>query len=333
MNNQYKALVVNKNEHGFTVNVDYVNHEQLNHGEVLIKVHYSALNYKDCLACIEDGKIVRSYPHVPGIDIVGVVVGSLDPRYKEGDQVIATSYDIGVSHFGGFREYATINADWVIPLPKQLTLREAIIVGTAGITAALSISKLELNGLSVGKDKTVLVTGATGGVGSLAVAMLAKRGYSVTACTRKQELHSYLIELGATQIITHEQLAGEKIKPLDQQIWDGAIDVVGGKTIASITSKLKYGASIAVSGLTGGSAIETTIFPFILRGVNILGIDSVYCNYTERQHIWSRIASDLKPANLEHIVNADISLEDIPHKVPLLLNGQSHGRYIVNLLN
>ena len=228
-------------------------------GEVLIKVAYSSINYKDGLASTPDGKIVSSYPFVPGIDLAGVVVSSEDPRFREGDEVIATSYEIGVSHFGGYSEYARIPGDWIVPLPENLALKEAMIYGTAGFTAALSIHRLEENGLTPDKGK-VLVTGATGGVGSLALAMLAKLGYEVVASTGKTSEHEFLTELGASEIISREEVNSGKIKALDKQLWAGAVDPVGGENLAAILSKIIYGGSVAVSGLAGGTNVPAPYF-------------------------------------------------------------------------
>src|SRR5699024_6038414 len=256
----FRALVVDKDESEFTVNLSDLTIDDLPEGDVLIKVAYSSINYKDGLAAIPDGKIVSDYPFVPGIDLAGTVVSSTDSRFKEGDDVIATSYEIGVSHYGGYSEYARIPADWIVPLPEGLTLKEAMTYGTAGFTAALSIHQLEHNGLTP-EDGQVLVTGATGGVGSSAVAMLKKRGYDVVASTGKKREHDYLRKLGASEIISREDLQPEKIRPLDKQRWAGAVDPVGGKTLAYILSTTKYRGSVAVTGLTGGPKVPTTVFP------------------------------------------------------------------------
>lgn len=329
MSGDFKALVVDKTESDFTVGIKNISFNDLPAGEVVIKVAYSSINYKDGLASIPEGKIVRSYPFVPGIDLAGVVVSSEDPRYKEGDQVLATSYELGVSHYGGYSEYARIPADWIIPLPENLSLKEAMIYGTAGLTAALSVQRLEENGLSPEKGK-VLVTGATGGVGSIAIAILAKRGYEVVASTGKESEHDYLHKLGATEVVSREEVYNGKVKALDKQLWAGAVDPVGGESLAAILSKIDYNGSVAVSGLTGGGNIPTTVFPFILRGINLLGIDSVYCPMEVRKPLWERMASDFKPEVLESI-SKEISIEELPQTLPLILQGQARGRFIVKM--
>lgn len=327
----FKALVVNKLDSNFSVDIKDLTVNDLPAGEVLIKVAYSSVNYKDGLASIPEGKIVRSYPFIPGIDLAGVVISSDDPRFQEGDKVIATSYEIGVSHFGGYSEYARIPGDWIVSLPKNLSLKEAMIYGTAGLTAALSIHRLEENGLTPDKGK-VLVTGATGGVGSLAVAMLAKKGYKVTASTGKEEAHGFLMQLGAAEVVSRKvPYDGEKMKALDKQLWAAAVDPVGGETLAAVLSKIQYGGSVAVSGLTGGTNVPTTVFPFILRSINLLGIDSVYCPMDVRRKVWDRMANDLKPKDLSLCVQKEIGLEELPEALPVLLKGQAHGRFVVKL--
>lgn len=326
----FKAFMVNKTDTDFSAEVKTIRLEDLPAGDVVIKVAYSSVNFKDGLASIPNGKIVRSYPFVPGIDLAGTVVRSEDNRFKEGDEVIATSYEIGVSHYGGFSEFARIPAKWILPLPKGLNFREAMVFGTAGFTAALSVHRLEENGLTPEKGK-VLVTGATGGVGSVAVAMLAKRGYHVVASTGKASEHEYLRKIGAEEIISREELVGEKTKPLDQQLWAAAVDPVGGKTLSAILSKLEYNGSVAVSGLTGGTDVPTTVFPFILRGINLLGIDSVYCPMETRKLLWQRMATDLKPEGLLETIENEVSLEELPGVLASILKGENRGRTIVKM--
>lgn len=320
---------MNKTEADFSGEVKNLSINDLPAGEVLIKVAYSSINYKDGLASIPKGKIVRSYPFVPGIDLAGVVVSSEDPRYSAGDQVIATSYEIGVSHYGGFSEYAVIPADWIVPLPDTLSLKEAMIYGTAGFTAALSVQRLEENGLTPEKGK-VLVTGATGGVGSIAVAILAKRGYEVVASTGKSSEHEYLHKLGAQEVISRDEVYNGEIKALDKQLWAGCVDPVGGESLAAILSKVHYNGSVAVSGLTGGGNVPTSVFPFILRGINLLGIDSVYCPMEVRKKLWARMATDFKSEVLDSI-SKEISLDELAQTLPIILQGQARGRYIVKM--
>ncbi|QRG66585.1 NADPH:quinone oxidoreductase family protein [Brevibacillus choshinensis] len=330
MQKPIRAFVVSKKEEEFFAEVTTISMDDLPKADVRIKVHYSSVNYKDGLASIPNGRIVRSYPFVPGIDLAGVVVDSLDPRFSEGDEVIATSYDIGVSHYGSYSEYAQVPGDWIVPLPKGLSLKEAMIFGTAGFTAALSVHRLEENGVSPEKGK-VLVTGATGGVGSIAVSILAKRGYHVVASTGKESEHEYLYKLGAKEILSRSEVTGEKISGLDKQLWQAAVDPVGGHTLASVLSKINYNGSVAVSGLTGGTDVPTTVFPFILRGINLLGIDSVFCPMELRGIIWQRLATDLKPDGLEKFVDEEINLDQLPNALSKILASQMRGRVIVRL--
>ncbi|MGN8646599.1 NADPH:quinone oxidoreductase family protein [Gracilibacillus sp. HCP3S3_G5_1] len=328
---EFRALVVNKQNDDFSVKVDQLNLHELPEGEVLIRVHYSGINYKDSLATIPDGNVVRNYPMVPGIDLAGVVISSDDPQFKEGDKVIATSYEIGVSHFGGYSEYARIPSKWIVPLPEGLSLKEAMIIGTAGFTAALSVQRLEENNATPEKGK-VLVTGATGGVGSFAVSILASLGYQVEASTGKETAHDYLRKLGADTIVSREEVYDGKIRALAKQKWAAAVDPVGGEPLASILSQLQYGGSVAVSGLTAGTNLPSTVFPFILRGVNLLGIDSVYCPMETRVKTWERLATDIKPVNLEELIAQEVSIEELTDVLPTLLEGRVRGRVLVKLV-
>ncbi|CQR46033.1 Putative quinone oxidoreductase YhfP [Paraliobacillus sp. PM-2] len=306
--------------------------DDLPEGEVLIKVHYSSVNYKDAMANTDNSAIVKKYPFIPGIDLVGEVVESADDQFEEGDQVIATSYNIGVSHDGGFSEYARVSSAWVLPLPEGLTMKEAMLYGTAGFTAALSVDRLERNGLTPNQGE-VLVTGATGGVGSFAIAMLAKRGYRVTASSGKEEAVSFLKSIGAKEVIGRNDVYEEKVRALDKQKWSAAVDPVGGQTLAAILSKLNYDGAVAVSGLTGGIKVPTSVYPFILRGVSLLGVDSVYTPMSKRKEIWNRMATDLKPATdvLDTIMHKEISLDQLSEVLPTLLEGKSLGRIIVRV--
>ncbi|WP_301108560.1 acryloyl-CoA reductase [Sporosarcina sp.] len=331
MTQTFHALTVDKQEVDFTLEVRKLSLEDLPAGDTVIRVHYSGINYKDSLASIPNGNIVQNYPMVPGIDLAGVVVSSTDDRFKEGDEVIATSYEIGVAHFGGYSEYARVKADWVVPLPAGLSLKEAMIIGTAGFTAALSVQRLEDNHVSPDKGN-VLVTGATGGVGSFAISFLSKLGYDVEASTGKQDEHAYLESLGAKSIVSREEVYDGKIRALGKQKWAAAVDPVGGEPLASLVSQIEYGGSVAVSGLTAGTKLPTTVFPFILRAVNLLGIDSVYCPMDVRKKVWDRLATDLKLPDLEQLVQKEISLEELPDALPVLLKGEARGRTIVKLI-
>ncbi|TSB47076.1 acrylyl-CoA reductase family protein [Alkalicoccobacillus porphyridii] len=303
--------------------------DQLSTDGVLIKIAYSSVNYKDGIVG-HSGMLAEWTPLIPGIDLAGTVLESTDSRFKEGDEVIATSYQIGTGHHGGFSELARIPADWVVQKPDGLSLRESMILGTAGFTAALSILQLEKNGLTP-EQGPVLVAGASGGVGSLSVNMLANRGYEVTAGTGKEQEHDYLKSLGATNVIHRDELIDEEGKSTRSTRWAGAIDPVGGKTTQYIISTLSYGASVATSGLAGGLDVSTDVRPFIGRGINWLGIDSVRCPMSIRQQVWEHLASDLKPTSLEAELSQEITLEQLPTTFADILEGKVKGRIIVKL--
>ncbi|OEH91313.1 NADPH:quinone oxidoreductase family protein [Bacillus solimangrovi] len=326
----FRALVVNKTEEEFSLNIENLKLSDLPNGDVTIKVAYSSVNYKDGLASIPNGKIVQSYPFVPGIDLAGIVVSSNDNRFNKGDEVIVTSYELGVSHYGGYSEYACVPANWVVPLPNGLSLKDAMAVGTAGFTAALSIHHLEQKGLTP-EDGAVIVTGATGGVGSMAVMMLADKGYEVWASTGKENEHDFLKRLGATEVLSREDVTPEKLPALGKQRWAGAVDPVGGNTLAALASQMKYGGSVAVSGLTGGVKVPTSIFPFILRAVNILGVDSVYCPMDLRAQIWQQVAQNINRQLIENEIINEISLNELPHTLTTILKGEVRGRTVVRI--
>ncbi len=330
MSTAFRAFVVNKTGEDFTTGFKELTQADLPHGEVLIKVAYSSVNYKDGLASIPEGKIVRSYPFVPGIDLAGVVVESSDNRFKTGEEVIATSYELGVSHYGGFSEYARVKADWVVPLPAGLTLKEAMALGTAGFTAALAIHQLEKNGLK-SQNGPVLVTGATGGVGSVGISILSSLGYTVVASTGKSSEHDYLRELGASEIISREETSAESNRPLEKERWAGSLDSVGGNTLAYLIRTTKYAGSIAAYGNTGGLNLNTTVFPFILRAINLLGIDSVNCPMELRDQLWHRLASNYKPRHLLDMIGHEIPFEELPQALATILKGGSRGRTLIKV--
>jgi len=321
---------VEKNDDGFFVEVRERRLDDLPAGDVTIRVAYSSVNYKDGLACIPNGRILTRYPMVPGIDLAGVVADSKDPRFREGDEVLVTGYELGVSHEGGFSEMARVPGDWVVPLPGGLTLKEAMALGTAGFTAALSVHQLIEHGVTPEKGP-VIVTGATGGVGSTAVAILAQLGYHVAASTGKTSEEAYLRKLGAQEIVHRDEVAAESKRALEKQRWAGAVDPVGGKTTAYLLKTMQYGGSIALSGLTGGSELVTTVFPFILRGVNLLGIDSVYCPMELRKTLWERLAADWKPRYLTEDIAREVTLDTLKDTLSAILRGEIRGRTVVKL--
>ena len=297
-------------------------------GEVVARVAYSGVNYKDALAATGAGRIMRRLPLIGGIDFAGTVVESSDPRCAAGDEILVTGFGLGEGHDGGFAEYARVPADWVVPLPRGLDLREAMAIGTAGFTAALSVVEMERNGLTAARGP-VVVTGATGGVGSLAVQCLAAGGYRVTASTRKADAHEFLRALGASEVAA-AAAARPDPRPLEKATWAGAVDPVGGDTLAWLTRTMQRGGCIASSGLTGGMELRTTVMPFILRGVKLLGIDSALCPMDLRQEAWRRLATDMKPAHLPTMTQT-ITLEELPVAFETLLQGGARGRYVVQI--
>jgi NADPH2:quinone reductase len=302
--------------------------DELSPGDVVIAASHSSVNYKDALAATGAGRIIRRFPLIAGIDVAGTVVSSADPRFRDGQPVLVTGYDLGVAHDGGYAGMARVPAGWVVAIPDGLSAFDAMAIGTAGFTAALSIVDLERNGLAPGQGP-VIVTGATGGVGSLAVQMLAARGYEVTALTGKDGEHDYLRSLGATNVLSRHTLQ-MGTRPLEKPFWAGAVDVVGGETLAWLTRTMLYNGAIANSGLTGGTELKTTVLPFILRGTKLLGIDSAMCPMATRLEVWRRLATDLKPAELPATART-IGLDDLPDAFATLLSGAARGRFVVTL--
>jgi acrylyl-CoA reductase (NADPH) len=302
--------------------------DELSPGDVVIRTAYSSVNYKDALAGTGAGKIIRRFPLIGGIDAAGIVLESADPRFARGDQVIATGHDLGVAHDGGYAQLVRVPADWLVPLPAGMSPFESMTIGTAGFTAALSIVEMERNGLTPDSGP-VIVTGATGGVGSCAVEQLAQLGYQVTALTGKDDAHGYLKELGASEVLSRNTLE-MGTRPLEKATWAGAVDAVGGAVLAWLTRTMAYNGCIAASGLTAGVELSTTVLPFILRGVKLLGIDSVMCPAEERAAVWSRLAGDLKSKHTSTIAH-EIGLDGLPAAFETLLAGGAKGRFVVKL--
>ena len=296
---------------------------------VLVAVEWSSVNYKDGLAVNPKGRVARISPLVPGIDLAGTVVESDSDLVKPGDRVVAHGYDIGVAHHGGFAAYARIPAEWIVPLPDGLTAREAMIVGTAGFTAALSVVALQDRNLPPSAGP-ILVTGATGGVGSMAVAILSKLGFEVAASTGKTDAHGFLKSLGASEIVPREHLSSPTTKPLESTTWAGAVDCVGGTTLANILKHLDYGGAVAASGLTGGTDVPTTVMPFILRGVACLGIDSVQTPIERRREVWALLGDSLKPDHLDELAH-EVPLEGLDGALAAIMAGEARGRFVVKV--
>ncbi|RDI95147.1 oxidoreductase [Meiothermus sp. QL-1] len=322
----FKALVVESGE-PYRAVLREARLEELPPGEVLVRVAYSSLNYKDGLAITGAGKVIRSFPMVPGIDLAGVVLASESPEFQPGDEVILTGYGIGERHWGGMAELARVRAEWLVPLPEGLSLKEAMGIGTAGFTAMLALMALEAH--SIDPAREVLVTGAAGGVGSLAVALLAQRGYRVVAATGRPGEEAYLRSLGAAEVLERSLLTAPA-RPLESERFGGAVDTVGGAVLAGVLPRMAYGGSVAACGNAGGARLETTVFPFILRGVNLLGIDSVMCPREKRRLAWQRLARELPKALLEATVKT-VTLDEVPALAQAILQGQVRGRVVVQL--
>ncbi|UYP69201.1 acryloyl-CoA reductase [Thalassobacter stenotrophicus] len=324
----FNALVVTKDDEGKThAAVQSLTLDDLPAGNVTVAVEFSTVNYKDGLCIGPGGGLVRNYPHVPGIDFAGTVEASDDDRYKPGDKVVLTGWRVGEAHWGGYGQKARVNADWLVPLPEGITTRQAMAVGTAGFTAMLAVMALEAHGI---KDGPVLVTGAAGGVGSVATAILSNLGHEVAAVTGRPETADYLKDLGATQIVAREDINETTKRPLEAEAWGGCVDAVGGDMLARVLGQMKYGASVSAVGLAGGAALPATVIPFLLRGVNLLGIDSVMQPYENRVAAWKRIASDLPMEKLEAMVQP-ATLSDLPQLGRDILKGNVKGRVVVDV--
>jgi acrylyl-CoA reductase (NADPH) len=324
---RFRALRVRRSDGAIRAALETLALDDLSPGEVVIRAHWSGLNYKDALAVTGKGSILRRFPLIAGVDVAGVVETSQDQRVKPGDAVLVTGCGLGESHDGGFAEVVRVPADWVVPLPEGLSLRDAMALGTAGFTAALAIDRLEQNGLAPGQGP-VLVSGATGGVGSIACDLLHGVGYEVVALSRKPDTDGYLAALGVSEVIDVGSIAGQH-KPLETARWAGAVDCVGGEVLAWLTRSVQPWGGIASIGLAGGHELHTTVMPFILRGVSILGITSANCPMQRRRKIWRRLVTDLKPHHLQGTVAGEITLDEVVAASEQLLTGQHRGRYVV----
>ncbi|MDD9902231.1 MAG: oxidoreductase [Rhodospirillaceae bacterium] len=326
---QFPALVLTEDDGKVSSAVRDMSVDELPEGDVTVRVTYSGLNYKDGMIINGIGRLVRDYPHVPGIDFAGVVEESGSDRYKPGDRVILTGWRVGEVHWGGYAGKARVKSDWLVPMPEGLTDKRAMAIGTAGFTSMLCVAALEDHGLTPDAG-TVLVTGAAGGVGSVAVSILAKRGYTVAASTGRAEQADYLTSLGASQIIDRAELSEPSKRPLESENFAGAVDTVGGTTLARVLAQTAYGGSVAACGLAGGANLECTVLPFLLRGVNLLGIDSVMQPYDNRVRVWQRLVDDLPMDRLDALTE-EIGLSDLPQAANDILKGQVRGRLVVKL--
>ena len=329
----FKAYLINQEDGKVVSRFVEMDDAQLDPGEVTIAVTHSSINYKDALAATGTGRIIRRFPCVGGVDLAGRVTASADPRFKAGDEVLATSYDIGVAHHGGYAEMARLPADWVVKLPAGLSLRDAMALGTAGFTAGLAVVRMEHDGLSPEKGP-VVVSGATGGVGSIAIEILARRGYRVVALTGKEAESDYLKGLGASEVLLRQSLDLAKIKPLGKETWAGAVDNLGGDVLAWMASTMQVGGALASIGLAASFSLNTTVMPFILRGVSLLGIDSVNCPMLQRADVWAHLAADMRPRHLalgpDQMIR-EIAFADLPAAFDDYIQGRVKGRVVVNI--
>lgn len=324
----FTALVVRQQGEGVRAGTEQLRLDDLPPGDVVVAVEWSGVNYKDAMVTVPGNRVARTSPLVPGVDLAGVVMSSEAPELSVGQPVLAHGHDIGVARHGGFSSVARVPADWVIPLPDDLSLRQAMVIGTAGFTAALSVDELERHGLEP-DGGPVLVTGAAGGVGSMALSMLSARGYRAVASTGRQSEEPWLRRLGAAEVVGRDALDDAPGRVLGTERWAGAVDCVGGVTLARVLRGLRYGGAVAASGLTGGSALEITVFPFITRQVALLGIDSVLTPRARRLDIWHRLAGDLRPPELDAHVECEVTLEEVADPLRRILDGRVRGRVLV----
>lgn len=326
---KFKAMIVREENGKYIRRIEEKSIDDLPQGDVLIQVKYSSLNYKDALSASGNKGVTRKYPHTPGIDAAGIVEESHDKKFNPGDEVIVTGFDLGMNTSGGYGHFIRVPSNWVVKLPSGLSLLESMIYGTAGFTAGLSLLRLEANGLTPSKDE-ILVTGSTGGVGSLAVAILTKAGYNVTAVTGKSEKENYLRTLGAKIILSREVVDDNSGRSLLPARWGGVIDTVGGNILAAAIKSTKYNCSVAACGLTQSPLLNTWVYPFILRGVNLLGIDSAHCDMSLRLNIWNKLSKEWKPNNLD-LIKQECTLDELNHKIDLILQGKITGRVVIKM--
>ena len=326
---EFRALILREEDGQVVPRIEAVDEALLPPGDVTVRIECSNLNYKDGMVLQGLGRLVRTYPHIPGIDFAGTVERSESPDFEPGDPVILTGWRVGEAQWGGYAEKARVKASYLVRRPEGLSARQTMAIGTAGFTAMLAVIALERHGLRPASGD-VLVTGAAGGVGSIAVSLLSRLGYRVVASTGRPELREYLTELGAAELIERVSLAAKPSRPLDSERWAGAIDAVGGATLATILTQLKYRASVAACGLAGGSDLPATVLPFLLRGVNLLGIDSVMCPREERIQAWQRLVRDLPLDRLERMTET-VPLSSLPDLAPKILKGEIRGRIVVEV--
>src|SRR4051812_27456764 len=325
----FRALVLHEENGRIVPRLESLDDARLPPGDVTVRVEYSTLNYKDGMILQGQGRLVRQYPHIPGVDFAGTVEESSSPEFRAGDPVILTGWRVGELHWGGYAERARVKADWLVHRPADISAKQAMAIGTAGFTAMLALLALEHHGLKQDLGE-VLVTGASGGVGGVAVSLLAALGYRVVASTGRPELRDYLESLGAAELIDRAALAEKPSRPLDRERWAGAIDAIGGNTLATILTTLKYRAGVAACGLAGGSDLPASVIPFLLRGVSLLGIDSVMCPRDERIAAWDRLARDLPLDRLEAVTQT-VPLAEVPALAPRILKGEVRGRIVIDL--
>jgi len=328
MSEKFKAMVISKKEDKFIREIKDKSVDELPEGDVLIKVHYSSLNFKDALSAIGNKGVTRNFPHTPGIDAAGVVQESKDSTFKKGDEVLVTGFDLGMETDGGFGQFIRVPAEWIVRLPEGLSMRESMIFGTAGFTAGLSVFALAENN-TMPEDGEILVTGSTGGVGSMAIAILSKAGYDPVAVTGKKEKEDFLKELGAIRVISREEADDQSGKPMLKGVWGGAVDTVGGNILATAIKSTKYLGTVTTCGLTQSTEFTSSVFPFILRGVKLIGIDSVQLQMDRRLPVWNKLANEWKPDSLKTLTN-EIGLEEVSDNIDLILKGKLTGRTLIN---